>query len=1307
MNKPLLAVVSLRRGLFRAGHSDVTPLAKRGRAVRAESLKSFLSRHGRAVGDMLGLTAFVIIAVTLANKWDLYEAVDRFLLRHRLHLLQIDEFEFAISLLGSAFGVFAFRRWRDAVCASTTQAMVAAKLRQRTDFLQLQQVIATSVNESETIEEALQAALDLVCAYTGWPVGHAYEVRQTNDKELVPLPVWHLADPNRYRAFQERSADSDRLGCGNVIAQVIEQARPIWIADIANEQGFERRETANAAGLRSMLAAPVWVGKEVVAVLEFFSDASVAPTQELLNTLSHVGTELGRVVERQRAAQDLARRERHYRALLDSITDNITLISADGITLYESPSVEKLQGYKPEELVGKNALDNIHPADLPKATELLQRSLGIPNFTASMEYRVRHKDGTWRHCETIGRNLLHDPAIGAILLSSRDITERRASEQRFRDLFENSPDAMFVEDEAGNVLDVNPAGCQLHRLTREQLVGKNVMELVPPDRRESVRNKMSMWFTGASIDAKGVSYTSDGRTVPVEIRGKRIDYSGRTAVLLQVRDVSEREALQEVLRQSEQKYRALVEQSPDAIVTVDEQWNIRFANSAACEMLGYTPDEILHCNILDTYEPEDRAEAVARWQQLAPAATLRFERRLRRKNGSHTTVEVILRRIDGGGYQGILRDISARRQAEETMRLQSTALEAAANAIVITTTEGVIRWVNPAFTHLTGYRAEEALGQHSRLLKSGQHSAEFYAELWQTILAGHVWRGELVNRRKDGSLYREDMTVTPVHDAHGQISHFVAVKQDITERKEAEKSLTLFRSLLDRANDAIEVVDPVTGQFLDVNETTWSSLGYTREEVLSRKVWDIDPHVTPARFANNIEKLRRAGSLSFEGAHRRKDGTTFPVEVSLRYVHLDRDYVLSVVRDITERTRMIRELTDSHQQLQRTIEQLQHAQDQVVQQERLRALGTMASGIAHDFNNSLTAILGFSELLLHQPDKLNDRDSVCRYLNLIHTSARDAANVVTRMRQFYRQREENELFAAVDLNRLVQETIELTRPRWKTETEVRSLDIQIRADLADVPLILGRAADLREALTNLIFNAVDAMPRGGTVTLRTRADGDAVCLEVADTGLGMTDEVRQRCLEPFFTTKGDRGTGLGLSMVYGIVQRHGGSIDIQTRLGVGTTFLLRLPARPVADAPAAAARKRAAPAMRVLVVDDEDSVRDILTELLTADRHTVITAANGREALEKLRASPLEVVLLDRAMPGMSGDQVAAAIKELRPDLPVIMLTGFGALMEADQECPPGVDFVLAKPVSIAGLRAALARAIGHKASKGCGSAHR
>jgi signal transduction histidine kinase/ActR/RegA family two-component response regulator len=379
--------------------------------------------------------------------------------------------------------------------------------------------------------------------------------------------------------------------------------------------------------------------------------------------------------------------------------------------------------------------------------------------------------------------------------------------------------------------------------------------------------------------------------------------------------------------------------------------------------------------------------------------------------------------------------------------------------------------------------------------------------------------------------------------------------------------------------------------------------------------------------------------------------------------------------------------------------ELHRTQRHIIEQERLNAVGKMASGLAHDFNNALVPISGYAEMLLEHQDILQDQAKATRYLKLIMTGVEDAASVVSRLREFYRKREEGETYRPVSLNQMVEQAVALTRPRWRDEALGSGRTILVEADVRPVPRILGSESELRELLTNLIFNAVDAMPEGGTIRIRTGVrEAPAsdhtlqVFLEVSDTGTGMTDEVRRRCLEPFFSTKGERGTGLGLPMVFGIVKRHRGTMDIESTVGKGTTFIVRLPADTTKAKDVQARTAAPTGPLSVLVVDDEPIARDVLTEYLTGDGHRVETAVNGREGFEKFKVGHFSVVITDRAMPEMGGDQLAALVKEQAPSTPVVLLTGFGDLMNAAREKPECVDLVVKKPIRLSTLREVLAK---------------
>jgi len=323
-------------------------------------------------------------------------------------------------------------------------------------------------------------------------------------------------------------------------------------------------------------------------------------------------------------------------------------------------------------------------------------------------------------------------------------------------------------------------------------------------------------------------------------------------------------------------------------------------------------------------------------------------------------------------------------------------------------------------------------------------------------------------------------------------------------------------------------------------------------------------------------------------------------------------------------------------------------------------------------------------------------------LTTIARSIDDVAATVARMRDFYRQREGALPMIAMNLNRMVQQVVDLTRARWSDMPQQRGIAIQVRTDLAqNLPLALGVEGEIREALINLVFNAVDAMPEGGVLTLRTgAAAAGGAQLEVADTGSGMDEDTRRRCLEPFFTTKGERGTGLGLAMVYGTMQRHGGDIDIRSEQGHGTTFILSFPSAKEKPTPAIDDRPAAVPTprpMRILLVDDDPVVLMTVQALLEADGHRVVAANAGQDGIDAFKAelsrgAHVSVVLTDLGMPYVDGRKVARAVKELSPSTPVILLTGWGQGLNADTDGPEHVDEVLSKPPKLRDLREALLR---------------
>jgi signal transduction histidine kinase len=377
-------------------------------------------------------------------------------------------------------------------------------------------------------------------------------------------------------------------------------------------------------------------------------------------------------------------------------------------------------------------------------------------------------------------------------------------------------------------------------------------------------------------------------------------------------------------------------------------------------------------------------------------------------------------------------------------------------------------------------------------------------------------------------------------------------------------------------------------------------------------------------------------------------------------------------------------------ELERALEGVQRSQDQLVQVERLRALGEMAAGVAHDFNNLLAVVMLRTELLLAR----NQAPAVAESLTMIRQAAHDGAQTVRRIQEFTRTRSTRP-FGRVDMLQVLREVVELARPRWRDQAQSRGVTYDVRIEGGQVPLVAGTVEELREALLNLLNNALDAMPAGGTFTFRSAAEGDRVVIHAADGGCGMSEETRRRVFEPFFTTKGAQGNGLGLAVVWGIIARHGGEISVDSVLGRGTTFTLRLPVPAVLPADPGAEDGSPLPrGKRVLVVEDNAEILRSLGDLLRDNGCLVIEASSGMSALARMEAETVDLVLTDLAMPGVSGWAVASACRERCPGTPVGLITGFGDRLEPDKLEQHGIRFVVAKPFSSEDLLRAVAAAL-------------
>jgi len=813
---------------------------------------------------------------------------------------------------------------------------------------------------------------------------------------------------------------------------------------------------------------------------------------------------------------------------------------------------------------------------------------------------------------------------------------------------------------------------------------------------------------------------------------------------------------------NEARFRRLIEQSLVGIYVIQ---NDRFAyvNPKMAEIFGYSPDEMTSRPVFDFIAPESRPMAKENMVKRlrGEVETIHYELRNLRRDGKVIDVEAHGGRVEYNGQPailGALMDVTERKEVEAQMERQRSELQ-----IVLDTVPALIFYkdtghrlvrVNEELVRLVGLPKETLMGK-TDLEHGSEHAQQYYRDEDEVMASGEAKRGIIEPLWTVSGTRWLQTDKIPYRDETGRIVGVIGFSIDITERKRAEERVQAQLSRLDllsRTTRAIaerqdlrsifQVVIRSLEEHMPVDfsciclydpaseELTVSCIGgHSAALALELKMSEqaripIDqnglsrcvrgklvhePDIATVAFPFP-QRLARGGLGSMVAAPLLVESKVFGVLIAARR---QPDSFSSgqceFLRQLSEHVALASNQAQLYGALQQAYDDLRRTQQAVMQQERLRALGQMASGIAHDINNAISPVALYTESLIENEPGLSERAR--NYLVTIQRAIDDVAATVARMQEFYRQREPQMTLTQAPLNRLVQQVLDLTRARWSDMPQQRGVMIEVRTEMADgLPTITGVESEIRDALTNLIINAIDAMPDGGALTVRTRVLESAhagngssaelnVCVEVTDTGVGMDEETRRRCLEPFFTTKGERGTGLGLAMVYGMAQRHAGRIEIESAPGRGSTVRLILPvsaaltAAPVCNTSPPGPVER----LRLLIVDDDPLLIMSLRDILEGEGHVITAADGGQAGIDAFRAAnqtgePFAAVITDLGMPRVDGRTVAAEVKAASPSTPVILLTGWGQRLVSEGDVPPHVDCVLGKPPKLRELREALAR---------------
>lgn len=841
-------------------------------------------------------------------------------------------------------------------------------------------------------------------------------------------------------------------------------------------------------------------------------------------------------------------------------------------------------------------------------------------------------------------------------------------EEQYELLADNVHDVIWKADMNNNIAFVSPSVTQMSGYSVEEAMTLSVMDCLTPESQiaaqealSDVLNQESQRHLPQTLVLEEIR--KDGSTFWAEIKASIIwgQNDEPVAIVGVTRDITERIRATEALGQSESKFRSVFDASLDALVIADDDGNYVDVNPAACELLGYTKDQMLKLRVHDIVD--SAIDYTSTWTTFTKQGRMRGDIRLVAADGSSREVEFhAVRDITPGYHLSSMRDVSERKEAEASIRLHSHAINAANDQIIITSAEGRVEFANFAYLHKKQCIPNEVVGG---ILDIAQH----HPTIWNDVLAGNVWRGEIVSKDTSNQTCIEDSTITPIRDDAGDVKHIIVIKRDITERKMTERH---YSSLISSIPGIVYRVSLRSSPALQIiSKGTTDLLGWDTEDLAEINLDQMLEMIAP-EDRNNLHslfsKMSTGGSYRLNLRIRAKDGDYRHIE-TLGSIHIGFDgeweTIEGIAFDVTEQVR---------------------EQELLNQSRRMEALGKLSAGIAHDFNNLLQAVLGYTGLLSNNRC-LNDAARL-DLLEVERASLR-AADLVRQILTYSKQVPQKMM--PVSLADIVAESVGLLK-----ETFPRSIRIGTSIE-PKLPLIMADSSQIYEVLVNLTINARDAMPDGGKLVIsvdkatlteefvskqRWGRPGEFIRCMVTDTGSGMDKNTKDKAFEPFFTTKQPHeGTGLGLSLCYGVIQAHNGFITIDSEPGRGTSISFFL---PITSAKTECRDENYSNSSlhgreTILIVDDEEYIRQFTQRLLESYGYRVILAENGRKAVEILSTETrnVDLVVLDLNMPEMDGLSTLAAIRDISNQTKVLVLTGM------DTNIPPGniqPDFTLMKP---------------------------
>jgi PAS domain S-box-containing protein len=1037
----------------------------------------------------------------------------------------------------------------------------------------------------------------------------------------------------------------------------------------------------------------------------------------------------GDKAESKRAAEALRESEERYRTIMNQAADAIFVHDETGRILDVNRKACQSLDCAREELLSKS-IGDIDPEAIQTGKHgLWGKILAGEQFTFE-SHQIR-KDGSAFPVEvTLGSVRL--PVGHAIIGIVRNITERkraeealRESEERFRRFADEvSSEGIIVHDQ-GLILDVNAKFAAMYGYEHSELIGMDHFMTIAPSHRELMRSRIG---NEDQETYEVVALRKDGSSFPIEVRVTSIPFQGKMVRAASVRDLTEQKRAEEALISANQRLADIIEFLPDATFVIDNQKKIIAWNRAMEEMTGVSKKEMLgqgdyaytipfygerRRQLLD-FVDEESEELASKYENLRKVGNVLYSETyvpcIYGGKGAHVfAAGVPLFDIHGNRTGAIesIRDITERKQSEEEvmrlLRKNQLILDTAGEGILGLDLAGKITFANPEALELLGYAEEELIGKDLHLtihhsFPDGTHYPKTECPMWLSIRDGKSKRvQDEALWKKDGTSFPSAYSSTPIIE-NGQAAGAVITFRDISARKKIEEDLRrankYLENILDNSPDAIGIVDK-SGKFAKWNRMAEELYGYTFEEMRGMSSFEL--YADKEQLERMLMRLRQEGSVKkWEMLMKKGNGSVVPFEISIGLLKDSENGILgsvSVARDLSERK-------IAEEKRLRLEERLQRA-------EKMEALGTLAGGVAHDLNNVLGVVVGYSEMLLSD---FNDSESVKSDATEILKAGQRAAGIVQDLLTLTRRGVQSR--KVLNLNRIIMDSQKT--PEFTNVLSYHS-NIEIKTDLEpDLLNLSGSSIHLGKSFMNLISNAAEAMPNGGTLTVKSAnvyldkpisgydevREGDYVVLSISDTGDGIPASDLKRIFEPFYTKKvmGRSGTGLGLAVVWGTVKDHHGYVNVESEEEEGTTFTLYFPVTREeisAEQVSVPVAEYMGNGESILIVDDVKQQRELAERMLTKLNYKVTTVSSGEEAVEYLKQNAVDLLVLDMIMdPGMDGLDTYRKILEVHPHQKAIIVSGFSETERVSKAKALGAGAYVKKPYVIAKLGLAVRKEI-------------